>query len=78
MILRYVLFFWVFLVSVEPFDSFAFQQPISIDSRVRTYVYNPNEVFILRGNHAYQSYIEFLPNEVVKNYCNWRLGKLEY
>ena len=35
------------------------QTPITTDSRIRTLVYNPNEVYELKFYYNYQSFIEF-------------------
>lgn len=40
-------------------------QPITTDSRIKTLVYNPNEVFSITTHYGYQSNIEFGPKEVI-------------
>lgn len=40
-------------------------QPITTDSRIKTLVYNPNEVFALTTHYGYQSNIEFGPKETI-------------
>lgn len=40
-----------------------YNQPIVTDSRIKTLVYNPNEVFRIVTNYGFQSNIEFSPNE---------------
>ncbi len=42
-------------------------RPIISDSRIRTYVYNPNEVFKLTTEYGYQSNIVFAPDEVIES-----------
>lgn len=40
---------------------------IAADSRVRTFVYDPNEVFIFTGHYRYQSSIELSPEETIQS-----------
>lgn len=40
--------------------------PITTDSRIKTLVYNPNEVFELKFYYGYQSFIEFAENEEIE------------
>ena len=40
-------------------------QPIVTDSRIKTFVYNPNEVFNIVTEYGYQSNIEFGENETI-------------
>ena len=40
-------------------------QPITSDSRIKTFVYNPNEVFTITTHYGYQSNIEFGPKETI-------------
>jgi len=47
------------------FSSFA-QTPITTDSRIRTLVYNPNEVYELKFYYNYQSFIEFAEDEEIE------------
>ena len=46
----------------------AFAQPVptTTDSRIRTLVYNPNEVYELKFYYGYQSFIEFADNEEIE------------
>ena len=39
--------------------------PITADSRIRTYIYNPNEVYLLLLHFGFQSHIEFEKNEEI-------------
>ena len=41
-------------------------QPITSDSRIKTFVYNPNEVFTITTHYGYQSNIEFGPKESIE------------
>lgn len=59
-----VLFFTVLFLS----DFAAAQQsnPVTTDSRIRTLVYNPNEVYELKFYYGYQSFIEFADDEEIE------------
>lgn len=49
------------------FSSLAYAQtPITTDSRIRTLVYNPNEVYELKFYYNYQSFIEFSDDEEIE------------
>jgi len=48
-----------------PLSSHA-QTPITTDSRIRTLVYNPNEVYELKFYYNYQSFIEFSNDEEIE------------
>ena len=40
--------------------------PITTDNRIKTYIYNPNEVYLLVLHFGFQSHIEFAKNEEVQ------------
>lgn len=40
--------------------------PVTTDSRIKTLVYNPNEVFQLKFHYGYQSFIEFSDDEEIE------------
>lgn len=42
------------------------QTPLTTDSRIRTLVYNPNEVYELKFYYNYQSFIEFSDDEEIE------------
>jgi type IV secretion system protein VirB9 len=42
------------------------ETPITTDNRIKTYVYNENEVFTLLIHYGYQSSIEFAMNEQIE------------
>ncbi len=49
------------------FSNPAFSQPpVTTDSRIRTLVYNPNEVYELKFYYNYQSFIEFADDEEIE------------
>ncbi len=54
----FALFFFCFSASS--------QVPITTDSRIRTLVYNPNEVYELKFYYNYQSFIEFAEDEEIE------------
>jgi len=41
-------------------------KPLSVDSRIKTYIYNENSVYELVVNYGYQAYIKFPKNEIVE------------
>ncbi len=51
----------VFLLSLNA----AWATPVATDSRIKTFVYNANEVFSVTTHYGYQSNIEFGTNEVI-------------
>jgi type IV secretory pathway VirB9-like protein len=44
----------------------AWAQTVTTDSRIKTLVYNPNEVFMITTHYGYQSNIEFGPKESIE------------
>ncbi len=56
------------LLSLLVFSSSALAQiiPITTDSRIKTLVYNPNEVYELKFFYGYQSFIEFSDSEEIE------------
>lgn len=54
-----------FCYIIFSFPSFC-QIPITTDSRIRTLVYNPNEVYELKFFYNYQSFIEFAEDEEIE------------
>ena len=54
-----------FIITILPMGCFGIA-PIALDSRIKTYIYSPSEVFPVYGNYMYQSYIEFEPKESIK------------
>lgn len=40
--------------------------PLTTDSRIRTLVYNPNEVYPIKFHYGFQSFIEFAPDEDIE------------
>ena len=57
----------VILFSCFTFNSsFCQNVPVTTDSRIRTLVYNPNEVYQLKFYYGYQSFIEFSEDEEIE------------
>lgn len=50
------------------FNAFSFEEdlPITRDTRIKTYVYNPSEVYLLILHHGFQSHVEFSQGETVE------------
>ena len=48
--------------------SYAYDEdiPITTDSRIKTYVYSPNEVYLLVLHYGFQSHIEFAKDEKIQ------------
>ena len=42
-------------------------EPVTMDSRIKTYIYNPNEVFPIVLHYGYHNHIDFPKNEFIKN-----------
>ncbi len=61
-------FFVLFFVLNINFFARGYQDsdiPITSDSRIRTYIYNSNEVYLLMLHFGFQSHIEFEKNEEI-------------
>lgn len=59
----------LFLFGIFSFTSEAFSEetiPLTTDSRIRTIVYNPNEVYQLKFHYGFQSFIEFAQDEEIE------------
>ena len=59
--------FFLLIISTISFSVRAFEEdiPITRDSRIKTYIYNPNEVYMLVLHQGYQSHIEFSQGELI-------------
>ncbi|MDH5796503.1 MAG: TrbG/VirB9 family P-type conjugative transfer protein [Anaplasmataceae bacterium] len=56
--------------------------PLTVDSRIRTYIYNPNEIFQIKANYNFQTLIEFSKEENIKTLAigdasGWNIKYLE-
>lgn len=54
------------LFTLPPLAADALAQPVTSDSRIKTFVYNPNEVFTITTHYGYQSNIEFGVKESIE------------
>ncbi len=57
--------FFLLAPGLWPLASAHAAQPIVTDSRIKTFVYNANEVFSVTTEYGYQSNIEFADNEMI-------------
>ncbi|QOD38863.1 P-type conjugative transfer protein VirB9 [Candidatus Wolbachia massiliensis] len=55
------------LISSNSNASVNYNKPVSVDSRIKRFVYSPNEVFTVVFSQGYYSYIEFAKGEKVEN-----------
>lgn len=46
-------------------SSYDYSLPLTVDNRIKTYVYNANEVYLLLVHFGYQSHIEFAKGEEI-------------
>ena len=74
----------VLYISIIGTVASAFDEDLSIttDSRIKTYIYNPNEVYLLVVHYGFQSQIEFSKGEEVKTISlgdsyAWKITPLE-
>lgn len=56
--------------------------PLATDSRIRTYVYNPNDVYLVIINTGFQTSIEFEPGEKIQTMSlgdmySWSLNPIQ-
>lgn len=49
----------------DRYDATSSDIPLTTDSRIKTYIYSPNEVFLLVLHYGFQSHIEFSKGEVI-------------
>lgn len=64
---RFAVYFMFLVLGWIP-SSFAYLDDLSVtsDSRIKTYVYNPNEVYLLVVHTGFQSHIEFAKGEEIE------------
>lgn len=60
------------------FDSLT---PLTTDNRLKTYIYSPNEVYLLVLHYGYQSHIEFAQGEIIKTMTvgdsySWKMNSI--
>jgi len=58
----------ILLCLFQPKVTLAYDEdlPITMDSRIKTYIYNSNEVYLLVLHYGFQSYVEFAKNETIE------------
>jgi type IV secretion system protein VirB9 len=64
-IARFISIIIIFCTSIVCFSSDE-DLLITTDNRIKTYIYNPNEVFLLVLHFGFQSHIEFAKNEEIQ------------
>ncbi|MDA0781944.1 MAG: P-type conjugative transfer protein VirB9 [Rickettsiales bacterium] len=75
--------FLIIVCAVFYSDSVAYgKTPITTDSRIKTFVYNENEVFHVTVQYGYQSNIEFAKNEEIEtisigNNYSWKITPVD-
>ncbi len=43
-----------------------YDEPVTTDSRIKTYIYSPNDIYLLVLHYGFQSHIEFAKNESIE------------
>jgi len=61
----------IFLIGLltGAFNAFGYEDddiPVTTDNRIKTYIYNPNEVYLLVVHYGFQSHIEFAKSEEIQ------------
>lgn len=56
----------ILLVLINLNSAQAIEKPLTTDNRIKTYIYNENEVFVVLVHYGYQSTIEFAKGEEVQ------------
>ena len=56
----------ILLVFINLSSAQAVEKPLTTDNRIKTYIYNENEVFVVLVHYGYQSTIEFAKGEEVQ------------
>ncbi|MDA9163322.1 TrbG/VirB9 family P-type conjugative transfer protein [Rickettsiaceae bacterium] len=55
-----------FSASWSAYASYEDDMPLTTDSRIKTYIYSPNEVYLMVLHYGFQSSIEFGKNESIE------------
>jgi type IV secretion system protein VirB9 len=66
MIARIILTLFILCASFGTAGANYYDLPLTTDNRIKTYVYSPNEVYLLVLHHGFQSHIEFEKNEGIE------------
>lgn len=76
-------FLFLLILILNPFKIMAFDElDITSDSRIKTYIYNSNEVYLLNLHYGFQSYVEFAKGEEIEtiyagNNYYWKITPLD-
>jgi type IV secretion system protein VirB9 len=57
------------ILCINSFNALAYEDddiPLTTDNRIKTYIYNPNEVYLLLLHFGFQSHIEFAKSEEIQ------------
>lgn len=78
LVLQFLIFLSLLLFSSKAYAAI----PLTTDTRIKTLVYSPNEIFQLKFHYNYQSYIEFPDYETIElvsvgDRYAWRIQKIE-
>lgn len=79
---KYILAILVFIQSISVNANYYNKSaPLTTDNRIKTYIYSPNEVFLLVLHYGFQSSIEFDKNETINtitlgNSYAWKITPL--
>lgn len=57
----------IYNMAIKEIYAISYNEPITMDSRIKTYIYNQNEVFPIILHHGYHSHIDFPKSEFVQN-----------
>jgi type IV secretory pathway VirB9-like protein len=63
--IKKTLFFLMLVLALGTTNVLAYEDdlPITSDHRIKTYIYNPNEVYLIVVHSGFQSHIEFAKGE---------------
>ncbi|MES2214749.1 MAG: TrbG/VirB9 family P-type conjugative transfer protein, partial [Pseudomonadota bacterium] len=67
--LVYALLSIALIISLTPARSFAMDEsdiPLTTDNRIKTYIYSPNEIYLMVLRFGFQSHIEFAVGEEIQ------------
>jgi type IV secretion system protein VirB9 len=59
----------IILLLIFPKQSLAYEDedmPLTTDNRIKTYIYSPNEIYLMVLHFGFQSHIEFAPGEEIQ------------
>lgn len=60
-------FFLLFIIVVSSITkAISYDDPLTTDSRIKTYIFSPNDVYLLVLHYGFQSHIEFAKNENIE------------